>query len=90
MDIGGVAFSPAGNIVAATADDNLQNPKWDAVYAWDLSANRRAVFTDPGSAGVFRLTFSPSGNTLAVEDRNASTYLWSMGWLEGKCSRRQL
>ena len=42
---------------------------------------RRAVFTDPDSAGEFRLAFSPDGSTLAVGDANANTYRWNMSWL---------
>lgn len=79
--VGGVAFSPKGNIVAATTDNNLEHVKEEITVVWDLSTNRRTGFTDPDSAGEFRLTFSPNGNTLAVGDRNASTYLWDMSWL---------
>ena len=42
---------------------------------------RRAVFTDPDSAGEFRLAFSTDGSTLAVGDANANTYRWNMSWL---------
>jgi len=84
MQIGGVAFSPNGNVVAATTDNDLQDVTKDDICVWDLSVNRQAVFTDPDSAGEFRLAFSPDGNTLAVGDANANTYLWNMSWLADK------
>jgi WD40 repeat protein len=37
-----------------------------------------AVITDPGGKDTASATFSPDGKTLAVGDRDGSTYLWSI------------
>jgi hypothetical protein len=37
-----------------------------------------ASLTDPGTAGVTAVAFSPSSTTMATTDSNARTYLWNI------------
>jgi serine/threonine protein kinase len=65
-----VAFSPDGRILAV-ADVNAK--------LWNVAAKKQtATFTDPNSAGVDSIAFSPNGQTLALGDGNGNSYLWDI------------
>jgi WD40 repeat protein len=68
--IEGLAFSPAGTILA-TADLN------GSVYLFNVTAPRLAAsLEDAGTKGASVVAFSHDGTVLAVGDRNGNTYLW--------------
>ena len=67
-----VAFSPDGQLLAASFDGNT--------YLYQVSARSLvATLLDPGpQPGVEAVAFSPSGQVLAAGDHDGSTYLWDV------------
>jgi WD40 repeat protein len=76
----GVAFSPSGAFLAASTT-NAADTESD-IYVWNVDTGSLvATLQDANTEGAFHLTFSGTGNTLAVADADDDTYLWDMTWL---------
>lgn len=65
----GVAWHPAGRTVAAFADE-------PAVELFDADTGRSLGQLTTGGADVFRVAFSPDGETLAAACRDGTLWVW--------------
>jgi WD40 repeat protein len=76
------AVSPGHSLPAATGRSTAQTQGGPARGLGpgpaEITVNRIATFTDPGSAGVDSAAFGPDGKTLATADHDGSTYLWNI------------
>jgi WD40 repeat protein len=71
-DIGGMAFSPDGQLLATTGF-----PLRDfETCLWELPAGALRAPLRPGSTSVERLCFAPSGRVLATGEDSGSVKLW--------------
>jgi len=74
-----IAFSPSGNLVAAAVNDDPEGLY--EVIVWTATGQVLTVFRSSASIGGTRLAFSPDGESLAVGDENAHTYVWNVSHL---------
>jgi WD40 repeat protein len=75
-DVHGLAFSPAGPLLATCAED-------DTVRLWDYStgaAGVRVLGPGPFGGGVRAVAFTPGGRYLATANANGTVYLLRVGW----------
>jgi len=68
-DVFGVAFS--SNTVLATGDSRGHTILWNVA-----NGKRLATLSDPNSAGVNGVAFSPNSNSFATADASGNIYLW--------------
>jgi WD40 repeat protein len=71
-EVGGIAVSPVGNVVAEITLDGSAD-------LWNLADRKHlASFLEPGGAGGTCVAFSPDGRVLSAGGDTGNTYLWDL------------
>jgi serine/threonine-protein kinase len=67
-----VAINTEGTVLATAGSGN-------AIYLWNTATGASlGTIRDPGGDGVSSLAFSIIGSSLAVSDKNGTTYVWTL------------